>query len=54
MITGYVLFDVPKDISRDEVVAGRPAVAPRWRSELRIHCFDTPRVVDNALGRLVE
>ena len=33
MITEYVLFDLPKGISRDEVVAGMHAVAPRWRKE---------------------
>lgn len=102
MITEYVLFDLPKGISRDQVVAGMHEVAPRWRkepnlvrktfvfdeianqagafylwtdrasaaaahdeswrqtiratygSEPQIRYFDTPLVVDNALGRLVE
>ncbi len=102
MITEYVLFDLPKGISREEVVAGMHEVAPRWQkepnlirktfvfdeltnqagafylwidrasaeaahdeswrhairssygSEPQIRYFETPLVVDNALGRLVE
>ncbi len=33
MITEYVLFDVPKNMTRDEVVASMRAVAPKWRAE---------------------
>jgi hypothetical protein len=102
MITEYVLFDLPRGISRQEVVAGMHAVAPRWQkepnlirktfvfdetanqagafylwkdrasaeaahdgawrqrirttygSEPEIRYFDTPLVVDNALGQLIE
>jgi len=102
MITEYVLFDLPKGISRKEVIEGMQAVAPRWQkepnlvrktflfdeqanqagafylwtdrasaeaahdeswrqrirssygSEPRIRYFDTPLVVDNALGRVIE
>lgn len=32
MITEYVLFDVPAGMSRDELVAGMRAVAPKWRA----------------------
>jgi len=32
MITEYVLFDVPRSMSRDDVVAGMRAVAPKWRA----------------------
>ena len=32
MITEYVLFDVPADMSRDELVASMRAVAPKWRA----------------------
>jgi len=32
MITEYVLFAVPENMSRDEVVAGMRAVAPKWRA----------------------
>jgi hypothetical protein len=32
MITEYVLFDVPKTMTRAEVVAGMRAVAPKWRA----------------------
>jgi len=32
MITEYVLFDVPADMSREQVVAGMRAVAPKWRA----------------------
>lgn len=102
MITEYVLFDLPKGITREAVVAGMHEVAPRWRavpalirktfvfdpqanqagafylwhdraaaeaahddawrqrirsaygSEPVIRYFDTPLVVDNALGQLIE
>ncbi len=102
MITEYVLFDLLKGFSREEVVAGMHEVAPRWQkepnlarktfvfdeqanqagafylwidrasaesahdeswrrairssygSEPRIRYFETPLVVDNALGRLAE
>ena len=102
MITEYVLFNLPKGISRDQVVAGMYEVAPRWQkepnlvrktfvfdamanqagafylwvdkasaeaahdeswrqairstygSEPQIRYFETPLVVDNALGGLVE
>jgi hypothetical protein len=102
MITEYVLFDLPRGISRQEVVAGMHEVAPRWQkepnlirktfvfdakekqagafylwkdrasaeaahddgwrqriratygSEPQIRYFDTPLVVDNALGELIE
>ncbi len=33
MITEYVLFSVPADSSRDEIVAGMHDIAPRWRTE---------------------
>jgi len=32
MITEYVLFDVPASMSREQVVAGMRAVAPKWRA----------------------
>jgi hypothetical protein len=32
MITEYVLFDVPADMSREQVVASMRAVAPKWRA----------------------
>jgi len=32
MITEYVLFDLPKSISRRQVVAGIREVAPKWRA----------------------
>ena len=32
MITEYVLFDVPKTMPREQVVAGMRAVAPKWRA----------------------
>ncbi|MFO1363724.1 MAG: YdhR family protein [Burkholderiales bacterium] len=102
MITEYVLFDLPRGISRQEVVAGMHEVAPRWRkepnlirktfvfdptanqagafylwkdrasaeaahddawrqrvrstygSDPQIRYFDTPLVVDNALGQVIE
>lgn len=102
MITEYVLFDLPRGLSREEVIAGMHEVAPRWRAEkdlirktfvydpaagqagafylwthraaaerahdeawrqrLRasygsepvIRYFDTPLVVDNALGQTIE
>lgn len=102
MITEYVLFDLPRGISREEVVAGMHGIAPRWQkepnlvrktflydpgagqagafylwkdrasaeaahdeawrqrirstygSEPRIRYFETPLVVDNALGALIE
>lgn len=101
MITEYVLFALPRDITREQVVAGMHEVAPRWRAEpdlirktfvydaqagiagafylwknraaaerahdeawrQRIHTtygseptiryFETPLVVDNALGRVI-
>lgn len=31
MITEYVLFNLPTDIGRDEVIQGMRDVAPRWR-----------------------
>lgn len=102
MITEYVLFDLPRGLTREEVVAGMHEVAPRWRAEpdlirktfvydaeagqagafylwknraaaeqahgeawrrgLRakygcepvVRYFETPLVVDNALGRTIE
>lgn len=102
MITEYVLFGLPVGISRQEVISGMRAVAPRWQSEPslirktfvydenanqagafylwkdrasaeaahdetwragirskygsepQIRYFDTPLIVDNALGTLVE
>lgn len=102
MITEYVLFKLPPDLSREEVVRGMHEVAPRWqrepglirktfiydaeaghagafylwqrradaerahdeawRQQLRsrygsdpaVQYFETPLVVDNALGRLIE
>ncbi len=102
MISEYVLFDLPADIGRDEVVQGMREVAPRWRdaaelirktflydpvakqagalylwenreaaerahdqawrqrildaygSQPVIRYFDTPLVVDNALGQTIE
>ena len=32
MITEYVLFDVPKNMSREQIVASMRAVAPKWRA----------------------
>ena len=32
MITEYVLFDVPGGMTREQVVEGMRAVAPRWRA----------------------
>ncbi len=32
MITEYILFEVPRSMSREQVVAGMRAVAPKWRS----------------------
>lgn len=32
MITEYVLFDVPKNMTRAELVAGMRAIAPKWRA----------------------
>ncbi len=32
MITEYVLFGVPDTMSREQVVAGMRAVAPKWRA----------------------
>ncbi|MBE0619853.1 MAG: hypothetical protein IH605_04610 [Burkholderiales bacterium] len=32
MITEYVLFDIPRNMTRDEVVASMRAVAPKWRA----------------------
>lgn len=32
MITEYVLFDLPAGMSREQVVAGMRAVAPKWRA----------------------
>jgi len=32
MITEYVLFDVPGNMTRDEVVVAMRAVAPKWRA----------------------
>ena len=32
MITEYVLFDVPRSMSREQVVAAMRAVAPKWRA----------------------
>ena len=32
MITEYVLFDVPKSMTREQLVAGMRAVAPKWRA----------------------
>ena len=32
MITEYVLFDVPESMTREQVVAGMVAVAPKWRA----------------------
>jgi len=32
MITEYVLFDLPKNMTREQVVAGMVAVAPKWRA----------------------
>lgn len=32
MITEYVLFDVPADMSRDELVASMREIAPKWRA----------------------
>lgn len=32
MITEFVRFALPADITRDEVVAGMRAVAPKWRA----------------------
>ena len=32
MITEYVLFDVPADMTREQIVAGMRAVAPKWRA----------------------
>ena len=102
MITEYVMFDVPRSMTREQVVEGMRAVAPHWRANpdlirktflwdaensrsgafylwhrkedaLRAHddtwrkrvkdtfgsvpviqYFETPMVVDNALGRVVE
>jgi hypothetical protein len=101
MITEYVLFDLPADIGRDEVVRGMHEVAPRWRANPElirktfvhdpqtnqagafylwpnraaaqrahddawrqrvfdtygsvpvIRYFDTPLVVDNAIGQVI-
>lgn len=101
MITEYVLFAVPKHLTRAEIVAGMHEVAPRWRaepelirktfvydaaagqagafylwknraaaerahdaawrqrirstygSEPTVRWFETPLVVDNALGRVI-
>jgi len=33
MITEYVLFGLPAGITREKVLQGMRAVAPRWRSE---------------------
>jgi len=32
MITEYVLFDLPSTMTREQVVAGMRAVAPKWRA----------------------
>ena len=32
MIAEYVLFDVPAGMTREQVVAGMRAVAPKWRA----------------------
>jgi hypothetical protein len=32
MITEYVLFDVPRHMTREQVVEGMREVAPRWRA----------------------
>jgi hypothetical protein len=32
MITEFVLFDVPATMTREQVVAGMRAVAPKWRA----------------------
>ena len=36
MITELVLFDLPKGITRDEVVAGMRQVAPSWRQNAEL------------------
>ena len=102
MITEYVLFDLPREFSRDDAVATMHEAAPRWLnlpnlvrktfiydpaanqagafylwedrasaeaahneawrqgvrdrfgSEPSIRYFDTPLLVDNALGRIIE
>lgn len=36
MITELVLFDLPRGISRDEVVAGMRATAPGWRANAEL------------------
>ncbi|GAB4124658.1 MAG: hypothetical protein Fur0014_22600 [Rubrivivax sp.] len=54
MFTEHVLFDLPPGLSREEVVHGMEAVAPRWRAGLKarygceplIRWYETPLVVD--------
>ena len=54
MITEYVLFDLPSGITRDEVVeAWRQRLLASYGSEPSIRYFETPLVVDNAVGKLI-
>lgn len=36
MITEYVLFDLPRGMSRQEVIDGMHEAAPRWQKEPRL------------------
>lgn len=38
MITEYVLFDFPESMTREQIVAGMRAVAPKWRANTDLIC----------------